>query len=120
MRRYNSVIENSSPSYPSLAPPTHPPPPPPLLLHASPVVDHTGEQSGTCKRVLPEGSAPTTMYNLQLPPRQLDQQMAVLQQVKAAWGGHKKMKYDCGPKLEVSFDCVRLPVLYIKRIYFKK
>ena len=30
-------------------------------------------------KVLPEGSAPTKMHSLQLPPRQQDQQLAVLQ-----------------------------------------
>ena len=67
--RFYFVLENSLSGYPSLAPRTRPPPPSPLLLHAPPAGDHTWEWSGTCKKVLPEGLAPTEAQCLQLPPR---------------------------------------------------
>ena len=71
-------------------------------------MDHTGELSGTCETVLPEGSAPTATHCLQLRPWQRDHQMAIphdLHQVRAARGGHKKF-IDCDPKLGDKYDYV--------------
>ena len=65
--------------------PAHSPTPtlPPLLLHASPAGVTPGSRVGPVQ-VLPEGSAPATVHRLQLPSRQLSQQLASLRDLLLA------------------------------------
>ena len=92
----------------SIPGPAHSPPPrlPPSCI-ATPAEDQAWEKSRTCGKVLPEGSFPSAVHGLLLPPllHDLPQiKLHGLHPVRTAGGGCRRNIYYCDPLMRVCYD----------------